>query len=515
MESGMAQHPSRQHSVVATGLRAATLLVVCVLLLSCTKRQIDVRVEDPRDAEFQARVAEADTYFRQLHLYGWRKAESLYNQAQEIKQTPELTDKLLLTGILRVIRERQENILSSTTAEAPDELCGEPLEGPRARLCGLAHAYLGAKEKDKAIYEFSGSILQAGEAAPAPSAYLDLLAVGAANPSAYKQARNQFIEHFPSSPLTLYIVYKEGRPEVEGLPNPDDHFAEHFLYRGGLLLEKSKYAAGIEDLSNAIELVPDYAKAYTALGDFWLFIVLDSEEAIANFESALSFDPGNPAALFGKAVALHYLEKNIESNIMLDRLLANRERWDDFGEALASYYRDQIPYYQGYNHYLTGSLEEARRWIDQAKEYQPGSEMVSYVSGLIYLRDHSLPSAEADLEDATQTGEICDAYYRLGLINDEDKPKRAVSLFLAAAYCTVNGVQELERSLGRLDQMDLDEISRTALRLNLEMSLEKRRESAIATLEDMIARTRPQTAAQETIHIETMIEFLSELRKPR
>ncbi len=260
--------------------------------------------------------------------------------------------------------------------------------------------------------------------------------------------------------------------------------------------------------------MPDYTKAYTALGDFWLFIVLDSEEATSSFESALSFDPGNPAALFGKAVALHYLERNIESNIALDRLLAHQDRWDDFGQALASYYRNQIPYYQGYNYYLSGALVEARERIDQAKEYQPRSEMVSYVSGLIYLRDHSLPSAEADLEDATRTGEICDAYYRLGLINDEKEPQRAVSLFLAAAYCTVNGVQQLGRALKRLHQMDLDETSRTALRLNLRASLEKRKESAIATLEDMIARTRPKTAAKEIIHIETMIELLSELRKP-
>ena len=511
MESGKAQKPGRQLSAAA--LRAANLLIVCVLLLSCTKRRTDVRVEDPRNAEVEACVAEADTYFRQLHLYAWRKAESLYSKAQEIKQAPELTDKLLLTGILRVTRERQENILGATAPEALDELCGEPPEGPRARLCGLADAYLGGKEKTKTKYEFPGSVLPPGEADPALSAYLDLLAVGAANPSAYEQARNQFIENFPSSPLTLYIVHKEGRPEVEGLLNPDEHFAEHLLYRGGLFLEKTRYAAGIESLARAIELVPDYTKAYTALGDFWLFIVLDSEEAIANFERALSFDPGNPAALFGKAVALHYLEKNIESNITLDRLLANRERWDDFGQALAYYYRDQIPYYQGYNHYLSGSLGEARDWIDQAKQSQPESEMVSYVSGLIYLRDHSLPRAEADLEDATQTGEICDAYYRLGLINDEDQPKRAVSLFLAAAYCTVNGVQELERSLKRLGQLDLDETSRTALRLNLHTSLEKRRESAIATLEDMIARTRPETVAQKTIHIETMIEFLSELKK--
>ena len=120
----------------------------------------------------------------------------------------------------------------------------------------------------------------------------------------------------------------------------------------------------------------------------------------------------------------------------------------------------------------------------------------------------------ADLEDATRTGEICDAYYRLGLINDEKEPQRAVSLFLAAAYCAVNGVQQLGRALKRLHQMDLDETSRTALRLNLRASLEKRRESAIATLEDMIARTRPKTPEKETVHIETMIELLSELRKP-
>ncbi len=470
-----------------------------------------MRVEDPRLAEFQSYMAEADTYFRQQHLYGWRKAASLYQRAREIKDTPELSHKLLLTGVLLITRERQENI-PSASPEALDELCGEPAEAPGAKLCGLARAYLRVKEKPK--YDFPGPVISPGPVDPIVSAYLDLLAVAAADPSGYEHARNQFIENFPSSPFTLYILHKEGRPDVEGLPEPEDHFAEHHLYRGGLLLERTKYAAGIESLARAIELVPDYTKAYTALGDFWLFIVLDSNEAIRNFESALSFDLGNPAALFGKAVSLHYVEENIESNITLDRLLANRERWDDFGPELASYYRDQIPYYQGYNHYLSGSLGEAREWIDQAKQYQPESEMVSYVSGLIYLRDHSLVSAETDLEDATRTGEICDAYYRLGLINDEDEPKRAVSLFLAAAYCTVNEVQQLERSLQRLHQMDLDEASRLALRLNLRASLEKRRESAIATLEDMIIRTRPKTVTQETIHIETMIELLSDLKKP-
>ncbi len=509
MSRRVGKHRSQRES---GSLRAATLFAVVALLSGCAQRQIEVRVEDPRDAEFQVFVAEADTYFRQQHLYAWRKAESLYNKAREIKETSELSDRILLTGVLRIIREWQENIPSASSPGALDRLCGELLESPGVKLCDLADAYLGVKEKVK--YEFPGPILLPGEADPALSAYLDLLAVGAANPSAYEPARNQFIENFPSSPLTLYLVHKEGRPEVEGLPEPDDRFAEHFLYRGGLLLEKTQYAAGIASLAKAIELLPDYTKAYTALGDFWLFIVLDSEEAISSFESALSFDPGNPAALFGKAVALHYLERNIESNIALDRLLAHQDRWDDFGQALASYYRNQIPYYQGYNLYLSGALVEARERIDQAKEYQPRSEMVSYVSGLIYLRDHSLPSAEADLEDATRTGEICDAYYRLGLINDEKEPQRAVSLFLAAAYCTVNGVQQLGRALKRLHQMDLDETSRTALRLNLRASLEKRRESAIATLEDMIARTRPKTPEKETVHIETMIELLSELRKP-
>ena len=104
----MLQTLCRQRSLVVAGLWAATLLVVDALLLSCTKRQIEVRVEDPREPELQARVAEADTYFRQQHLYGWRKAESLYKKARLVKETNELTDKLLLTGILRIIRERQK-----------------------------------------------------------------------------------------------------------------------------------------------------------------------------------------------------------------------------------------------------------------------------------------------------------------------------------------------------------------------------------------------------------------------
>lgn len=370
----MLQTLCRQRSLVVAGLWAATLLVVGALLLSCIKRQIEVRVEDPREPEFQARVAEADTYFRQQHLYGWRKAESFYKKARLVKETNELTDKLLLTGILRIIRERQENIPDASVLEVLDELCGKAPEGP-FRLCGLADAYLSAKERGDAKYEFLGSVLSPGEAEPVLSAYLDLLAIGADNPAACEEFRDQFIQDFPSSPLTLYIVQKEGRPDVEGLPEPDPRFAEHFLYRGGFLLEKTRYADGIESLARAIELVPDYTKAHTALGDFWLFIVLDSEKAITNFERALSFDPENPAALFGKAVALHYLEKNIESNIALDRLLANQDRWGDFGQELASYYRDQIPYYQGYNHYLIGALGEAREWIDKAKQYQPKSEM--------------------------------------------------------------------------------------------------------------------------------------------
>ena len=203
-----------------------------------------------------------------------------------------------------------------------------------------------------------------------------------------------------------------------------------------MLLEKTRYAAGIESLARAIELVPDYTKAYTALGDFWLFIVLDSEEAIANFESALSFDPGNPAALFGKAVALNYLEKNIESNITLDRLLANRERWDDFGQALAYYYRDQIPYYQGYNHYLSGSLGEARDWIDQAKQSQPESEMVSYVSGLIYLRDHSLPRAGFHADDLIILGAAIGGMLLLIWLRRRFPPDRALTPYFVAAVFT-------------------------------------------------------------------------------
>ena len=359
--------------------------VISLLVIpGCTARRIETKRDQLKEFEFQQHVNEADDYFRRLHLYGWRQAETSYQKALEVKESREILDKLRLTRTLRLIREKEEGIYRTNALHEVSWLCGGKQEGLQSALCDLSNAYFDPKRKNRQNRNYDEVAPFLRDWNPILTPYLALLT------SKYERARDSFVKEFSCSPLAQYVQLQRDELKLDkDIEKHYPYFSEFLVYKGTLLLGKKDYLAGVSYLTKALELIPDYTKALTAIGNFYLFTVLDAQKALDQFERALSFDPANPAALFGKAVALHHLDRHADSNLILELLLYSKDRWEHFEGTLHDYYRDQSHYYKAWNYYLIGDLVQARVWTDRTKKYQSESENVNYLSGLIHFSEDS------------------------------------------------------------------------------------------------------------------------------
>lgn len=176
------------------------------------------------------------------------------------------------------------------------------------------------------------------------------------------------------------------------------------------------------------------------------------------------------AALFGASLALHLLGDYPESLDMLDRLTSSGQaRWSAVLEGLHDHYRGQSAYFKARSFYRLQQPEEARKWVDLAREKQLASDEIRYLSAVLYKDDSRTEEARLELEEVVRHGTvICEAYHLLGLVSLQEG-RAFTDCFLSAGYC-------LERSLRNMEEK-LEEFSRLALPSELKaLGLEQRRE---------------------------------------
>jgi tetratricopeptide (TPR) repeat protein len=218
----------------------------------------------------------------------------------------------------------------------------------------------------------------------------------------------------------------------------------------------------------------------------YLFNLQHPQRALEYFEKSLKSDPKNVDALYGKGVALHYLGRYVESNLVLDRVLPDGDaRLTSDAVELRSYHIGQASYFTAYNYYLLGMYPEARERATEAQRWQPGSKNVSFISGLLYLTEGKPIEAKGEFLSVIDGGtNLCDAYKHLGNLELPEEPK-VMDRFLDCGTCLLQNYQKAVEELSELERKDIDPITKEEIRKTHLKNIETIRENALETIAEI------------------------------
>jgi tetratricopeptide (TPR) repeat protein len=494
----------------------ASLLIPSLLIpFGCRPRQVVVPAPKV-NTEANAYVAEADSQSRNLHLYGWRKAEALYQKAYAMTGSDAVKKKLLRTRFLILIRQIDEDIPYSASDDIIRELCAG--DGHQQALCSIAKWYKDGKNAGQIKLD---SPMFKGEE-PNLDSYLNLLLFDAV------PRRDAFTVSDMPSPLFLYLnpgkLLAMDTAEIE---KNYPQFAEAYDHIAESLFQKKKYRAARAYFHKAIELIPDYTHSYIGLGNIYFYALEDYETALRYYETALDSDHSSPGALWGKGLSLHQLGRYRESNAVADQLLIapiSRNQWigdvPDF-----QYYRGEANYLKAYNYHLMREPARAREFVDAAKKSLPDSEDINYLSGLLFYLAKDLESARKDFQRVIQRGNYnCNAQLHLGLIYQQlknsadssipkdESGKKADTYLLGAGACLESTVLSLRTELNLLDTTDLEPQERFVLRGRMQKRLFDEHLASCATIEMIMRKLSEDGTGEKSVYLTLLNEILTRLR---
>lgn len=482
-----------QDRIVQRGLLA---VILALLLISCGQKRPVLELPEQQDPlpspdEF---VAQGDAQFSRMHLHGWREAEALYECAFEIKEEADTLEKLILTRFLLLTREAEEKIFRSSFREDLDFVCQRAEGSLQLTLCEIARNRLlleGVLDEAPLLDLAPGvsrELLESRKKDSALDGYLYLLFLKDMAAYRLNEESERFQSEFPDSPLTYYLRSVQGGSSGPPIVSADPEFAELLMHSGERLVGQESYQEAITSLDRALELIPDYTNAAIALGDLFLFTFEYPKAALPHYEVALGVDPDNVRARFGEAVSQHYLGNHLESQNSLDRLLdKDLSRWRTVDRDAHPYYRGQSYYFRAYNYYLTGQKEEARQWVEKARELQPEADGPSYLSGLLNFENELFERAEEDFLKVIVKGtSLCDAYFRLGRIEESKKSGSALYHFIDNGSCLERNLAIVRRRIEEARQMRLEPGVRAAVEESFRQDLRKRLNDTIASVVSMI-----------------------------
>jgi tetratricopeptide (TPR) repeat protein len=505
-----------QMSLFRRHLWIASVLIPSLLIpIGCRPRQ--VAVPAPKvNTEANAYVAEADSHSRDLHLYGWRKAEALYTKAYALTGSDAVKKKLLLTRFLILIRQIDEDIPYSASDVIIRDLCAG--DAYQQALCSIAKWYMDGKNVGQIKLD---SPMFKGEE-PSLDSYLNLLVFDAV------PRRDAFAVSDIPSPLFLYLnpgkLLAMDTAEIE---KNYPQFAEAYDHIAESLFQKKKYRAARAYFHKAIELIPDYTHSYIGLGNIYFYALEDYETALRYYDTALDSDHSSPGALWGKGLSLHQLGRYQESNAVADQLLIariSRNQWigdvPDF-----QYYRGEGNYLKAYNYHLMREPARAREFVDAAKKSLPDSEDINYLSGLMFYLAKDLESARIDFQRVIQRGNYnCNAQLHLGLIYQQlknsaessipkdESEKKADTYLLGAGACLESTVLSLRTELNLLDSTDLEPQERFVLRGRMQKRLLDEHLASCSTIEMIMRKLSENGTGEKSVYLTLLNEILARLR---
>lgn len=490
-------------------MRGLLILVVMALLLAGCGRRAGVTAPSPAPVpdEYSHWIEEGDRLLQLDHLWGWREAEKLYLQAIRLRAEPDLQRRVAVTSFLIHRRHEEEGIFSSEDPARVGRICSFP--DPLARILCRAVSGWGLGPEDRTF------LSAAEDLEPVLRDYLHLLLAEGQDPEEKAGDLDRFLEEYPSHPLALYLAMRQGtRLDPAEALEQHRHFAELHLDLAERLAGRKAYLEAIPHYLKTLELIPDFTRASNALGSFHLYTLNDYSGALELYRRTLQYDGRDLAALFGAGVAFHFLGEYPESLEMLDRLISpGQARWSAVPEGLHDHYRGQSAYFKARSFHRLQQPEEARKWVDLAREKQPASDEIRYLSAVLYKDDSRTEEARLELEEVVRDGTaICEAYHLLGLISLEEG-RAFTDYFLSAGYC-------LERSLRNMEEK-LEEFGRLALPPELRaLGLEQRRErleiariEAHELLAQMLSILDPRREAGGRISADALLEVIERIWK--
>lgn len=412
--------------------------------------------------DYRVLVTGGDRYFSKMHLFGWRKAETCYSHAYQIKKSPELRDRLFLTRCLIAIREKDEQISNPGTDKKIDELEDFPKNPKQQLIFDLVQRYDSAKvfRRKMALRALQKRYVDISlfdvERSPLDLyLYLYLLRHYTLDSGEYDEryARlldekqiQRLVKQNSRNPLFIYRDLLGASPFEKEIENQYPQFAEFFLFQGDRYFKLKKYKNAFKCYEKALALLPRYTKAVNGVGNIYYFTVRNYEKALVLYQKTLDLDPRNPVALFGKGVSLHNLGRYRESMDVLDFMLKSQRMYH--GEAY---------YFKAYNYFEMGLFDLARDKIDRAKVELPDSGEVHALSGRLYLGEKKPLEAGGDFLKAMMDEKFspCSPLYLLGRIHLKSQSWLFFDYFEQSCECYGDTQARMVDEIKKIDSMDI------------------------------------------------------------
>jgi len=209
--------------------------------------------------------------------------------------------------------------------------------------------------------------------------------------------------------MSLNDVLEYGEPAISKALTLDDGLAQAFVAQGAIRAKVGDYDTAIDAFQRAIELDPNYSKAYHWYGDVLLTYLRQPDAALPLLERAYTLDPVSPplTATVGQTLtalgrfdeAMEYYQKALEiepayasTYYLIGSLHAYAYGRLDLGVrwSLESYARDPRYIFNLYGlsiYYLAlGDDQKADYWIDQALSNGPDWYRPNMAAALLSFR---------------------------------------------------------------------------------------------------------------------------------
>jgi tetratricopeptide (TPR) repeat protein len=219
-------------------------------------------------------------------------------------------------------------------------------------------------------------------------------------------------EVLTGSPNDALVYFKRGKAYLEARTDARDlhlaiadltqaielnpNYAEAYHQRGIAFRRYGDLTSALADQSKVIEIDPAFARAYARRGDAH-HLRKDAVRALADYDKAIELDPAYPVAYFNRAL-VHAVQGDT------DRAASDLEQAFKLGGRDLDYVL-----------YAPGQAEQARIILTQRIGRDPADAAAYYVRGLLYAASDERERAIADFTKAIEIDSgYADAYLARG-----------------------------------------------------------------------------------------------------
>jgi tetratricopeptide (TPR) repeat protein len=447
------------------------IVFISILLSFCApKKKIEIA---PQVVEYQNKEKEADTLFKKGSYTCLKEAFQIYHDLLSEPHSQEQTkEKLIKTGLLLTLREKELGVLKNKYLEQPSDMIkGSPslsefllyLEiisliptktkgATQDEKADISQVFATWDKLKKNVDTWNEHLKEKSETDEFV-AYL-YISLNRSLPLHIKTKDKpdffRFLEVFPDSSLIQYILSlypKENQKSLEELVQKEPRFHEVYYFLGEIALRRQQLITAERNFLKAYEQIPESSSTIISLASIY-FGFEELEKSLEFHEEALKMAPAYRTALLGKALCLGYLGKNKEAVEVLNVLIK-------FGK----YLMGDAHYWLAWNHNELENLDEAWENIEKAKDYFVGYSQVLSLAGVIAFNKENLEVAEENLKEALKLDlSNCEASYYLGKAYAVYQDwKESGIYFEKAALCNEGKEKKLEDKIKEIENSDFSE----------------------------------------------------------